>query len=116
MPTGAPWARETNNVKKPQSQMCESCRKLDLRFLLYKTETYLVSVTYLILRFPVAQNKFQQTNKNEINHINDNLIKFEVSLHFLWIWPTVRQLADRPIEAGRAVNKRAGRADRAHTS
>ena len=29
----APWARATNNVKKPQSQMCESCRKLDLRFL-----------------------------------------------------------------------------------
>ena len=71
--------------------MCESCRKLDLRFLLYKTETYLVSVTYLILRFPVAQNKFQQTNKNEINHINDNHINFEVSLHFLGIWPTVRQ-------------------------
>ena len=22
----------TNNVKKPQSQMCESCRKLDLRY------------------------------------------------------------------------------------
>ena len=29
----APWARATNNVKKPQSQMWESCRKLDLRFL-----------------------------------------------------------------------------------
>ena len=69
--------------------MCESCRKLDLRFFLYKTETNLVSVTYLILRFPVAQNKFQQTNKNEINHINDNHIKFEVSLHFLGVWPTV---------------------------
>ena len=27
---GTPWARATNNVKKPQSQMCESCRKLDL--------------------------------------------------------------------------------------
>ena len=26
--TAAPWARETKNVKKPQSQMCESCRKL----------------------------------------------------------------------------------------
>ena len=24
---GAPWARATKNVKKPQSQMCESCRK-----------------------------------------------------------------------------------------
>ena len=34
------------------------------------------------LRFAVVQNKFQQTNKNKINHINDNHIKFEVSLHF----------------------------------
>ena len=31
-PGGAPWARATKNVKKPQSRMCESCRKLDLRF------------------------------------------------------------------------------------
>ena len=23
----APWARATKNVKKPQNQMCESCRK-----------------------------------------------------------------------------------------
>ena len=30
---GAPWAIATNNVKKHQSQMCESCRKLDLRSL-----------------------------------------------------------------------------------
>ena len=30
--TGAPWARVTNNVKKPQNQMCESFRKLDLKF------------------------------------------------------------------------------------
>ena len=29
----APWARATKNVKKPQNQICESCRKLDLRFL-----------------------------------------------------------------------------------
>ena len=28
-----PWARGTNNVKKPQNQMCESYRKLDLRIL-----------------------------------------------------------------------------------
>ena len=31
--SGAPWARATNNAKKPQSQMCQSFRKLDLRFL-----------------------------------------------------------------------------------
>ena len=33
MHSTAPWARETNIVKKPPSQMYESCRKLDLRFL-----------------------------------------------------------------------------------
>ena len=51
----------------------------------------MVSVTHLILRFAIVQNKFQQTNKTEINHIIDNHIKFEVSLHFWRIWPTVRQ-------------------------
>ena len=64
--------------------------KLDLRFLQNKTETFLVSVTHLILRFTIVQNKFQQANKQKINHINDNHINFEVSLHFLGIWPTVR--------------------------
>ena len=42
----------------------------------------LVSVTHLILRFANVQNKIQQTNKAEINHIIENHIKFEVSLHF----------------------------------
>ena len=51
----------------------------------------MVSVTHLILRFAIVQNKFQQTNENKINHINDNHIKFEVSLHFGGIWPTVRR-------------------------
>ena len=64
--------------------------KLDLRFLQNKTETFLVSVTHLILRFTIVQNKFPQTNKTKINNINDSHIKFEVSLHFLRIWPTVR--------------------------
>ena len=50
----------------------------------------MVSVTHLILRFAIVQNKFQQTNKTKINHINDNNIKFEVSLHFGGIWPTVQ--------------------------
>ena len=53
-------------------------------------ETFFVSVTHLILRFAIVQNKFQQTNKNKINHINDDFINFEVSLHFGGIWPTVR--------------------------
>ena len=34
------------------------------------------------LRFTIAQNKFQQTNKTKINHNNDNHIKFE----FLYIF------------------------------
>ena len=71
--------------------MFEPCRKLDLRFLLNKTGTFLVSVTHFILRFANVQNKFQQTNKTKIAYINDNHIKFEVSLNFLGIWPTVLQ-------------------------
>ena len=39
--------------------------------------------------YKMQQNNFQQTNKTEINHSIDNHIKFEVSLHFLGIWPTV---------------------------
>ena len=49
----------------------------------------------MILRFTIVQNKFQQTNKNKTNHINDNHIKFEVSLHFGGIWPAVRRQAMR---------------------
>ena len=56
--------------------------KFDLRLLWNKTETFFVSVTYLILRFAIFKNKIQQTNKTKINHANDNQIKFEVSLHF----------------------------------
>jgi hypothetical protein len=72
--------------------MCESCRKLDLGFLLNKTETFYVSATHLILRLAIVQNKFQQANKTKINNINDNHIEFEVSLHFWGIWPTVWHL------------------------
>ena len=79
---GALWARASNNVKKPQSQICASCKKLDLRFFENKTESFLVSVTHFILRFAIVQNRFDQTNKIKINNINDNHIKSEVSLHF----------------------------------
>ena len=40
--------------------------KLDLRLFQNKTETFLVSVTHLILRFTIEQNRFQQTNKIEM--------------------------------------------------
>ena len=53
-------------------------------------ETFYFSLAHLILRLAIVQNKFQQVSKTEINHINDNHIKFEVSLHFWGIWPTVR--------------------------
>ena len=49
----------------------------------------MVSVSHLILTFAILQNKFQLKTKTKINHINDNHIEFEVSLHFLGIWPTV---------------------------
>ena len=45
--------------------------------------------SHLILRLAIVQNKFQQANTPKINHINNNHIKFEVSLHFFGIWPTV---------------------------
>ena len=47
------------------------------------------SHTFASLRFTIVQNKFWQTNKTKINHINDNHIKFEFVLHFWGIWPTV---------------------------
>ena len=47
------------------------------------------------MRFAILQNKFQLTNKIKITHINDNHINFEVSLHFLGIWPTVRRLISK---------------------
>ena len=50
-------------------------------------------VTHLIPRFAIVQNKFQQTNKTKLNHINENHIKFTVSLHFEGIWPTVLGMA-----------------------
>ena len=88
---GTQWARATKNVKKPQSQMGESCRKAWFKIFVKQNRIFLVSDTHLILRFFIVQNKFQQTNKNKINRINDNYIKFEVSLHFGGIWPTVWQ-------------------------
>ena len=36
-----PWARETKNVKKYQSQMYEFCRKLDLRFFVKQNRNIL---------------------------------------------------------------------------
>ena len=41
-----------------------------------KQKHFWFSVTHLILRFTIVQNKFQQTNKTRINHINDYHIKF----------------------------------------
>ena len=48
-----------------------------------ETETFLVSVTHLFLRFAIVQNKFQQANETEINHIINNHIKFRI-LYIFW--------------------------------
>ena len=64
---GAPWARKTKIVKKPQmNEFFGHVEKLDLRFLPIKTETFLVSVTHMILRFAIVQNRFEKTNKIKI--------------------------------------------------
>ena len=56
--------------------------KLDLRFLQNKTETFLVSVTHLILRFANVQNKFKQTNQTKKKTIAMTITS---SLRFLYI-------------------------------
>ena len=60
------------------------------------------SVTYFILRFAIVQNRFQQTNKTKINHMNDNHIKFEVSLHF---WGDLAYCAAAPVPSASAVGE-----------
>ena len=86
---GATWARAAKNVKKPHSQMCESCRKAWFKIFVKQNR----NIFGFIYTFDSeVQNKFQQINKHKINQINDNHIKFEVSLHFLGIWPTVWHL------------------------
>ena len=86
---GTPWARATKNVKKPHSQMCESCRKAWFKiFVKIKQKHFWFQSQILfwgLLLYKISFNK--QTN--EINCINDNHIKFDVSLHFWGIWSTV---------------------------
>ena len=66
---GPPWARTTKNVKKPPGQICESCREAFIEIFALQIKNILgFSNTY------------------------DNLIKYEVSLHFWRIRPTVRPL------------------------
>ena len=78
----APWARATKNVKKPQSQMCESCRKGWFKIFVKPKHFWFQSHIWFwgLLLYKTSFNK---QNKNRINHINDNHIRFEVSLHFL---------------------------------
>ena len=58
-------------------------------------EMFYVPVTHLILRHANVQNNFQHANKTKTNHINDNHIKFQVSLHFWGIWPPVYHLTEK---------------------
>ena len=39
----------------------------------------------------IVENKFQETNKTKISHINGTHIKLEVSSYFWGIWPIVRR-------------------------
>ena len=57
---GTPWARATNNVKNLRVKYVRHVENLDLRFCWNKTETFLVSVSYLILRFAIVQNKLKK--------------------------------------------------------
>ena len=97
LPNATPWARASNNVKKTQSQMCEKTRfKI---FCKTKKKHFWFQSHISILRLAFVQNEFQQTKKQKIkyvNHINDNCIKFEVSLHFLRIWSTVGHCPKAP--------------------
>jgi hypothetical protein len=52
-------------------------------------------VTHLILRLLLFKISFNKQKKTKIRHINDNHIKFEVSLHLGGIWPTVRRYPPR---------------------
>ena len=44
-------------------------------------------------------NKQKKQKIKYVNHINDNQIKFEVSLHFGGIWPSVRHPMSFMIES-----------------
>ena len=49
----------------------------------------LISVLSYLPGHPHSKKLGSLTRKLLISHIYDNHIKFEVSLHFWWIWPTV---------------------------
>jgi hypothetical protein len=93
----APWARTTKNVRKPQNQMCESCRKAWFKiFVKQNRNIFGFSNTFLFWGLLLYKISFKKQT-NEINHINDNHIKFEVSLHFRGIWSTVRRRYPVPL-------------------
>ena len=58
-------------------ETCEWCRKAWFRNFVKKRETFLVSVTHLILRFANVQNKFKQTNKTKKK-------PYQWQLHQVW--------------------------------
>ena len=51
------WARATKNVKKPKSQM-QCVTHLEIKIFAKQKETFLISVTHLILGFVIVQNKY----------------------------------------------------------
>ena len=45
------------------NQKCKETSESNVRVMQNKTKIFLISVTHLILRFTIVQNKFQLTNK-----------------------------------------------------
>ena len=72
-----------------ESNVWGSCRKAWFNIFVKQNKHFWFQSHIWFWGLLYLQNKFQQTNVNEINHVNDNHIKFEVSLHFLGIWPTL---------------------------
>ena len=86
---GAPWDRATKNVKKPPNEKGRTFRKLK-RYILTPSNMFdFVSALPFFPGIHIAKKLGSLTHKLLICHIYDNYIKFEVSLHFWWIWPTV---------------------------
>ena len=87
----APWARASNDVKKPQSPMCDSCRKLDFKIFVKQNGNILCFSHTSDSEASYCTKKFKKANKTKIIYISDNHIEYEVSLHFWGVWPTVRR-------------------------
>ena len=96
-----PWF---SNVTKFELnfEVCTPCHSAWFNIFVKQKQKYFWFESHIwfwdLLLYKISFNK--QTKKKKINHINDNHIKFEVSLHFLGIWPTVRHPTNCPNSVG----------------